>query len=776
MTTFPVDTQRRNTPSPRETPAAEPAPLRSLSQGSRRPEAPAAMPAGAGHAGFPAGPVTSFAPAPPAFPGEPAARRGPAYDTAGDWPAGATDTRPADQERFFFTAAGIRFAVVDFIAREKLSMPFQVDLSLALEEAYPVDEVLGAGGTLTIDLGENERYLNGIVNRFVQTGACGAFRLFKARLVPQMWLLGLEQDCRIFQDMTVLEIIRQVLESAGLPSDSYRFCTRNSYRQRPYCVQYRESHLDFLSRLTEEEGIYYYFEHTRRSHTIVFGEGSLAYQRLEGSDELRCQPENQMVSEAEVILELALVRQLQTNKVTLRDFDFKRPSLDMTTEAADQNGARSDEPRQRTHEWFDYPGRYTEPDLGRRFAAIRLQERFWNGQTVQGRSNCSRFLPGRIFAVDCHECDEANQEYTLLEVTHEGRQPQVLSEYSATGTGFSYVNRFTAIPAGVAYAPERQTPKPRIPGVQTARVTGPRHEAIYTDEYGRVKIRFHWDRSDSHDENASCWVRVSQLWAGANWGAMFIPRVGHEVIVEFEEGDPDRPIITGRVYNGAGMPPYTLPDEKSKSTIKSDSLSGHGFNELRFDDSGGEEEIFIHAQKDLNQDIENDMTTRVRHDQALTVENDRRRTVQHDETIVIEHDLSRTVNHDETVAIQGERSLQVGRNEQVTIQGGRLTRIQLDERHEVAANRTVSATGNQVLTATGNCLVESGARLTMTGNGGVTVSGPTVHLTGLEEIVLGVGANQIRITATGIEISGVMISTNAKTTNEIKGSLVKINC
>ncbi len=682
---------------------------------------------------------------------------------------------PADGERFAFAVAGIQFLVVDFTARSGLSTPFRVDLSLALEELYPLDEVLGAGGTLMLEMGEGEQYINGIVNRFVQTGVKGNYRLFQAQLVPQMRLLGLAQDCRIFQEMTVPEIIRAVLEGAGVPSDGFEFRTRNNFMRRPYCVQYRESHLDFVSRLAEEEGLYYFFEHEHRNHKLVFGEGTLAYQRLEGNHTLLYQPAEGLAPEDEVVLELELAQQLQPTKVTLRDFDFKRPSLEMTAER-DENRREENERQQRTFEWFDYPGRYIEPDLGNRYAAIRLQERLKDRVVAHGKSTCSRFLPGYIFELDCHDCEGANQEYVLVEVVHEGRQPQVLGEQAGADSAFSYANRFTAIPAEVAYAPARKTPKPMINGVQTAMVTGPRREVIYTDEYGRVKVRFHWDRSDSHGEDASCWIRVGQVWAGPDWGAMFIPRVGQEVMVEFEEGNPDRPIIVGRVYDGANMPPYSLPEEKTKSTIKSDSVGGSGFNEIRFEDQGGSEEIFIHAQKDFNQAVENDMETRVLHDQRLNVENDRAKTVQNNETIMIQNNRNDTVENDETVSIGGNRTTEVGRNEQQTFNGERRVTVGMEDNLDVSANRSVRITGNHLLNAGGGCTMETTGQMTLVGNTGVEVSGTTVSITAAQEIVLGVGANQIRLTAGGIEISGITLKTEASSANEIKGMPVMINC
>ena len=318
---------------------------------------------------------------------------------------------------------------------------------------------------------------------------------------------------------------------------------------------------------------------------MVFGEGTLAYQQLEGDHTLSYQPAEGLAPEEEVVLELELAQQLQPTKVTLRDFDFKRPSLEMTAERDENRRERTSDssaPSNGLTIRDDTLNLIWETATPPYVCRNDLKTVWW----LAVKATAAVFCLAIFFELDCHDCEGANQEYVLVEVVHEGHQPQVLGEQAGDESAFSYANRFTAIPAEVAYAPQRKTPKPMINGVQTAMVTGPRRELIYTDEYGRVKVRFHWDRSDSHGEDASCWIRVGQVWAGPDWGAMFIPRVGQEVMVEFEEGDPDRPIIVGRVYDGANMPPYSLPEEKTKSTIKSDSVGGSGFNEIRFEGPG----------------------------------------------------------------------------------------------------------------------------------------------------------------------------------------------
>jgi type VI secretion system secreted protein VgrG len=498
---------------------------------------------------------------------------------------------------------------------------------------------------------------------------------------------------------------------------------------------------------------------------VIFGDGTIAYKRLNGNNTLLYHPIDQMVSELDVIFEMAVTRQLQTSKVTLGDFDFKRPSLNMTAET-NQNNREQNERQQRTLEWFDFPGHYAEPELGRRWADIRLQERLKNRETAQGRSNCSHFLPGYMFEMDCHDCDDANQQYTLVEVNHQGHQPQVLEERSSSSAGFSYVNEFTAIPAQVAYAPERKTPKPMISGVQTAIVTGPRSEAIHTDQYGRVKVRFHWDRSDSRDEEASCWIRVSQAWAGPEWGSMFIPRVGHEVIVEFEEGNPDRPIITGRVYDGARMPPYTLPDEKTKSTIKSDSVGGSGFNEIRLEDKGEEEEIFIHAQKDMNTVVENNRSHQVGSGDSLSVGGSRTVSVSENETM--------TIGQNRTTAIQGEENLSVSKDKKKSVTGSETIHIVNSRKKMVGADDSAEVKGSYSVKCVG--------KIFLNGMGDVVLTGPNIRLQADASIVLQVGGSKIIITPMDIRLSSVIVATDAQTivsqaqtSNSISGMPVRIN-
>jgi type VI secretion system secreted protein VgrG len=400
-----------------------------------------------------------------------------------------------------------------------------------------------------------------------------------------------------------------------------------------------------------------------------------------------------MVPEEEFVSSFVLSRQITSGKMTLKDFNFQRPSLDLTSHKEASSFKKL--------ELYDYPGEYLEPDKGKQLTSIRLQEAAVFADSAEGNSVCHRFNPGFTFTLADHERDSFNQDYLLVNVIHSGTQPQTLQE-QAEQADSSYSNHFVCIPSTVTFRPGRTTPKPVVEGVQTAIVTGPSGEEIYTDEHGRVKVQFHWDREGKKDEKSSCWIRVSQVWAGAGWGAMFIPRIDQEVIVDFVEGDPDRPIITGRVYHGTNTPPYTLPEDRTKSTIKSDSsLGGGGSNELRFEDKKGVEEVFLHGQKDWTIGIENDKNQNVGHDETLSVGHDRTKSVNNNqsETIGVNKDIKVGSNHSETIG--SNMTLTVGSNktETVTINTAETIGVAKELTIGAAYQVTVGAAMNETVAA-----------------------------------------------------------------------------
>ena len=600
---------------------------------------------------------------------------------------------PANESRITCRLAGNEVLVSEFSATEHVSALFDVELELASEEEINFDDVIGQPASVTVEGQDEPRYFNGIVKALLQIGMKGRFYQYKVEVVPQVWLLTLQQDNRIFQKKSVPDIVQQVFEDAGIPGDSFEFRLQGTYPAREYCVQYHQTHFDYISRLLEEEGIFYFFEHDEERSKLIFGDGTVNYQPIAGEPQVLYNPSLGEVSEEEAVIEFRLSRQIRTGKFTTRDYNFLKPSLDLTSDNSADNHSDL--------EVYDYPGKFADEDDGRRRAQVGLESSVMYRDQGEGKSVCPRFFPGRTFTLSGHSIDSFNQEYAIVGVTHSGSQPGVLSERAgaAADEGSSYANKFIAIPSSVTLRPEARTPKPRVEGVQTAIVVGPGGEEIHTDEHGQVKVQFHWDRQGSKDENSSCWIRVSQVWAGAGWGGMFIPRIGQEVIVDFIEGDPDRPIITGRVYHGTNTPPYPLPDEKTKSTIKSESsIGGGGFNELRFEDKAGSEEIFLHGQKDWNINILNDKTQNVGHDETLDVGNDRKKTVGNNQeeiigskkTIDVGADHNEKIGANQSITVTAERSLKAA-TEKHDISGTRDITVGVSETHTIGAGMDFKA-------------------------------------------------------------------------------------
>ncbi len=500
--------------------------------------------------------------------------------------------KPAREGSFLFEISGKSLSVVEFTATEQISMPYHVELHLALKEEVGFDAVISKPAVLKI-IGEDEnedRFFHGIINAFSQTGSKGPFYLYRATLVPQLWLLSLRQNCRIFQDLSVDNIIKTILEDAHIPGNSYKFSLQGSYDPRPYCVQYRETDLDFMSRLLEEEGIFYFFEHQSNNHTMVFGDGTVNYQPIphdaESKAELKFRSLDLRTTKEEYVTKFSLSRKIRSGKATLKDYNFLQPNVKLMGEKNAKTFTDL--------EIYDYPGRFAEDSSGKKIAEVRCQEAVVFKDTGNGRSNVARVAPCFTFNLIEHENKTFNQEYLLVDILHTGEQPQVLEEEAHSEAGFNYSNKFLCIPSSAVFRPERKTPKSRVEGVQTAIVVGPAGEEIHTDKHGRVKVQFHWDRIGKNDDNSSCWIRVSQVWAGLGWGAMHIPRVKQEVIVDFEEGDPDKPIITGRVYHADNTPPHKLPDEKNISTLKSETTpGGKSSNELLMDDSSKKTKVVL---------------------------------------------------------------------------------------------------------------------------------------------------------------------------------------
>ena len=596
--------------------------------------------------------------------------------------------------RFLFKISGVtpELLVVRFVLEEGVSVPYELSVELACDDEVKMDDALGKEGFLTLTGDGGDRIVHGVVGRFEHTGNRGRFGLYRARVVPYLQWLSLESDCRIFQNKSVPDIVKQILQDSKLPTDRFDFRLKESYAPVEYCVQYRETDLAFVSRLLEEEGIFYFFDHSDKKHLLVFADGPVAYKEIAGESGLTYNFSQGIAPAEECVYRFAFSRQVRSGKMTRRDYNFEKPGLDLKKEEQGKVHEKL--------EVYDYPGRYVEPDRGKHLSKVRLEESMTYYETADGESTCVRLVPGFKFSLTDHEHGEYNREYFLTKLVTRGEQPQSLQEKAGSGGGdFSYSSRFTAIPASVPFRPARVTPKPLVEGIQTAKVTGPDGEEIYTDKYGRVKVKFHWDRGKDNDEKSSCWIRVSSTFAGGQYGSIFTPRIGQEVVVDFLEGDPDRPLITGSVYNADQMPPYELPGEKTKSTTKSDSsLGGKGFNELRFEDKKGSEEIFRHAEKDENIIVKNDQT--------IFVGNDRAEKIGRDRSLEVDRDKSENVLRNKSVNVLGGHTESIGSSMSIMV-GSTLTET-------VVVNYAETVGGAMELTVGGALAITVGAALAET--------------------------------------------------------------
>jgi type VI secretion system secreted protein VgrG len=466
---------------------------------------------------------------------------------------------------------------------------FQAEL-LGRDEHVDFDAIVGKGVTISIAAGKQLRYLNGIVSRFSQSGTVGRHASYRADIVPWPWFLTRTTDCRIFQKKAVPDIAKEIFGEYGF--SDYRFRLNGTYDPREYCVQYRETDFTFVSRLLEEEGIFFFFDHEDGKHTLVVGDSPHAHEPCPVLSQVRFMHESGTGSDDDdIVTWFAKEQEVRAGRYSHTDYNFKTPSLDLSASAT---GA---DPR--PYELYDYPA--CGPTRSRTEALVRIRQQEEDATRVRfgGAGFVRSFSPGWKFTLRAHGDGVSatfDGNYVLTAVRHRAKESYAAGEE----TEVSYDNDFECVEGSVVFRPPRRTPRPVIHGVQTAMVVGLAGEEIFVDEYGRVKVQFYWDRLGKWDENSSCWLRVSHDWAGKNWGIVSIPRIGQEVIVSFLDGDPDRPLITGRVYNAEQMPPYTLPAGKTQSGIKSRTTLGgtpSNFNEFRFEDKKGGEEIYLHAEK-----------------------------------------------------------------------------------------------------------------------------------------------------------------------------------
>ena len=598
---------------------------------------------------------------------------------------------------------------------EALGRLYQYDLQLLSENfSINLDDVLGQSMTISMQLSDGSvRYFDGLVARFSQVGNVGAFASYHVTLYPWLWFLTRTSDCRIFQNMTVPEIIKQVFRDCGYTD--FEVSLSGNYRTWEYCVQYRETDFNFVSRLMEQEGIYYYFLHQDGKHILKMTDSISGHDPIVNPDVAFLPPSENVVEEQDHITSWSFSRDVQPGAVVNDDYDFKNPKANLEAKLS------SPFPHNRSdNEIYDYPGEYYNAGDGNNYVRTRLQEMHAQYERSHGEGSVHTIYTGGLFNLTEYPRDDQNREYMVVGCSYQLKN----DEYESTGIESEIVFNVSieAMDSKTQFRTARTTPKPMVQGPQTAVVTGPTGDEIWTDKYGRVKVQFHWDRYGDNDENSSCWIRVSNPWAGKNWGAIALPRIGHEVIVDFLEGDPDQPIITGRVYNQDNMPPYTLPANQTQSGMKSRSSkggTGENFNEIRFEDLKGKEEIYIHAEKDQLNEVENNEIT--------DVGNDRTEHVAHDEVINIDNDRTETVGNNENITIENDRTENVTNNENVTIGKERF--------HKIGTNDTLDVGDNLYIKAGKSIILETGAaKIDMQSNGDILISGANITVKGSAKV------------------------------------------
>ncbi|SDM02858.1 type VI secretion system tip protein TssI/VgrG, partial [Pseudomonas indica] len=629
---------------------------------------------------------------------------------------------------------------------EALNRPYRFDLELVSEKPdLDLESLLHKPAFLAF--APDGSGIHGLIHRIAQGESGKRLTRYRLSLVPQLTYLAHRTNQRIFQHLTVPQIIAQVLEDHGILANAYRFQLGPTvYPERDYCVQYDETDLHFVQRLCEEEGLSYHFQHSPGGHLLVFGDDQTVFPKLAP---VAYQQDSGLVADVPVIKRFGVRMETRPSRVTRRDYDFEQPRLQL--EAASKGEAKPD------LEDYDYPGRFTDRTRGKHLAKRALERHRADYQLAEGHSDQPSLVTGHFLALTDHPRANWNDLWLLTALTHWGKQPQVLEESitasnplgstpsplwgddcmdaggratqdaKAEGWGEGadsspntdpnftqgYRNHFTATPWDVFYRPQLAHPKPRILGSQTAVVTGPAGEEIHCDQYGRVKVQFHWDRHGQTDEHTSCWLRVSSSWAGDRYGGVAIPRIGMEVLVTFLEADPDQPLITGCLFHKEHEVPYDLPANKTRSVFKTLSTpGGGGYNELRIEDKKGQEQIFIHAQKDWDENIEHDQTIRVGHERHDTVEANA-----YSEFKAEEH---RITHLDRKTELKANDHLTIGQNQHIKIGTGQFLKA-----------------GQEIHLSSGvKVVLEAGSELTLKGGGswlkldgsGVTLTGPTIKM------------------------------------------------
>jgi type VI secretion system secreted protein VgrG len=679
-----------------------------------------------------------------------------------------------------------------FTGHEGISRLFSFELDL-LSEKNDINfkDIVGQSVTIRVLLsdGSTERYFNGMVSRFAQSGSGTIFTNYQMEVVPWLWFLTRNADCQIFQNMTVPDIIQSVFSVAGF--SDFKNSLTGTYQPREYCVQYRETDFNFVSRLMEQYGIFYYFEHEDGKHTLVLADSSSVHVACPNQETASYSQTAGDLDSEDVITAWHMEQELRTGKYSVTDYNFETPKTSLMS----SDPTVVDLSKSTDFEIYDYPGDHLTPSEGSDVAKLRMQEEEASYYVITGSSVCRAFTSGYKFDLKDHYRNDANDTYVLSEVQHVATVGSYAQGESATPAHYS--NHFSCIPFKIPFRPPRVTPKPFVQGPQTALVVGKSGEEIWVDKYGRVKVQFYWDRLGQKDENSSCWIRVSQPWAGQGWGAMWIPRIGQEVVVSFVEGDPDRPLITGRVYNADQTVPYTLPDHQTVSTFMSKSSKGGGsrnYNEIRFEDKQGKEQIFMNAERDMDQRVEVDsrefvgsnrylnvgsnQIENIGADKHITVASNHVESIGKNMSLTVGTDLMESIGNDQHLNVANNLQENIGADQNVNIGANLIENIGTDEHVNIGANRVENVGSNFDLNIGSNRTEQIASNLSlqvgsnadeMIGQNYALTAGQNVSVEGGMNIVLQAGVQIslvgpggfITIGPAGVAIQGTMVMINS---------------
>ena len=671
--------------------------------------------------------------------------------------------------------------LVDFQGTEGLSQLFEFHLRLASQDPnIELKQMIGKPVTISLQLTDalassERRYFHGYVTNFSQLDTDGGLATYSATVRPWLWMLSRRQDIRIFQEQTVQSILSNVFQQYGSLA-SYEFRLFKATANRSYCTQYRETDLNFALRLMQEEGLFFYFEHTKTGHKLIVADSSTNAKPIEGFSPSLPYSKGEMLDDVDVVTSLQSKRELMPSSVGLKAVDYKVPNARRyQTSKADID--QGDVP---SYEIYDYigPQGFPDSDRGHELARFRAEALAAHSKVFFGTSTSRRLMPLRYFEIEDHYDHTGKPEdrqLVILTVAHSGQ-----NNYQAGKGAASYSCSFTCIRKKIPYRPLSTVARPTIPGPQTAIVVGPVGEEIYTDPLGRVKVQFHWDRLGKKNQTSSCWVRVGQPWAGKGFGMIQIPRIGEEVVVLFLDGNPDRPLIISRVYNAQNMPPWALPASATQSGILTRSSKGAtsaNANAIRFEDKVGQEEVWIHAEKDQRIEVEND--------ESHTVGNDRSKTIDHDETVQVKNDRTETVGNNETITVGANRTEQVGGNETLnvggnrseTIHGAQNLAIALASAETVGLAKALTVGGAYTVTVAGAINTAAGlASAEEVGLSKTTMVGKTYTITAGDRIELKTGSASLILESNGhITLRGTQVLIEGSGPVQINGQDVDIN-